>query len=319
MIELLAPGGSLEMIEAVFEAGADSIYAGIKGWSRRASRYELNDDELIRAAKIAHDYNGKLRAAINAMPKSSEIDMFIKKLEFLYSAEVDAIIMNDIGLMRVINERFPDLDIVASIGCNILNYQEAIFYKKAGAKMIVADCKLSVDELKEIKEKADIGIEVLIHANTDFTYLGKCWMSSYKALRIEDIDGKSYFIGSPNRGGVCFRPCLMKWRLSGEKVFAEGFNLPNSMFLLLEEIPELLEVVDCLKIQGREYSTNLIKNIVKFYREFVDSCVEKMSQDQKIDLEIWRDRLYRLADERDAERLRKTIELMRAAESEIKL
>ncbi len=314
MVELLAPGGSLEMVKAVFDAGADSVYVGVKGWSRRASRYELDDEQIIKAVKIAENDGKSVRAAINAMPKTHEIKMFKEKLDFLYSAGVDAVILNDVGLMKIVKDSYPDLKIVASIGCNILNYEEAKFYRNAGARMIVADCKLSMDELREIKEKARVGIEVLIHANTDFTYLGKCWMSSYKALRVESINGKSYYVGSPNRGGVCFRPCLMKWSLIGNKTYAEGFNLPNTMFLLLDEIPEFVSFVDCLKIQGREYSTGLIKKIVEFYRNFMDACIAN-----EVNLDDWRAKLYELAKQRDAERIRKTIELMKVADNEIRI
>ncbi|AGK61678.1 Collagenase-related protease [Archaeoglobus sulfaticallidus PM70-1] len=309
MVELLAPGGNAEMVKAVFEAGADSVYVGVKGWSRRALRYEMSDSEIVEVVKIAHDFGGKLRAAINAMPKPSEIDMFRERLDFLYSAGVDAIILNDAGLMRVVSDTYPDIDIVASIGCNILNYEEALFYRKAGAGMVVADCKLTIDEMREIKDKAGVGIEVLVHANTDFTYLGKCWMSSYKALKYEELNGKSYYIGSPNRGGVCFRPCLMRWSLLGDDVYARDFNLPNSMFLLLEEIPSLLEVVDCLKIQGREYSVGLIKEIVRFYRDFVEAC-----SGGEVDFAVWKKKLMDIASRRDAERLRKTMELIKLSE-----
>lgn len=314
MVELLAPGGSLEMVEAVFDAGADSVYVGVKGWSRRASRYELDDGELIKAIEIAENHGKSVRAAINAMPKSDEIRIFREKLDFLYSIGIDAIIMNDVGLMRIVRDAYPDLKIVASIGCNILNYEEARFYKNAGARVIVADCKLSMDELREIKERANVGIEVLIHANTDFTYLGKCWMSSYKVLKVESINGKSYYVGSPNRGGVCFRPCLMKWGLIGQKTYTENFNLPNTMFLLLDEIPELVKIVDCLKIQGREYSAGLIKKIVGFYRNFMDACLSG-----EANLNEWRVKLYEIAEQRDAERIRKTIELMKVANNEIRI
>ncbi len=310
-MELLAPGGSVEMVKAVFEAGADSVYVGVLGWSRRSKKYEMSDEELRNAVKIAHDFGGKLRAAINAVPKSIEIDMFRERLDFLNSIEVDALIMNDIGLMRLAKEY--GFDVVASVGCNILNWKEAKLYREAGASMIVADCKLTPEEIKEIIDKAGVRVEVLVHANTDFTYLGKCWMSSYMSLKYEKIGEKSYYVGSPNRGGVCFRPCLRKWSLIGEETYAEGFNLPNSMFLLLEEIPELMRVgVDCYKIQGREYSVGLIAEIVRFYREFLDSCVRG-----DYDMEEWKRKLIEISKRRDAERFRRTLELMKIAEATI--
>jgi len=315
-VELLAPGGSVEMVQKCFESGANSVYVGVKGWSRRASRYELEDHELVDAIRIARDFNGELRAGFNATPSSSEVGMCLEKIESLYSKGVSAVILNDIGLIKLVRDRLKDLKIVASIGCNILNYHEARLYKDAGANMIVADCKLSFDELKEIKEKVGVGIEVLIHANTDFTYLGKCWMSGYLSLRPDKIGDKSYFVGSPNRGGVCFRPCLKKWCLTdGYAKFADGFNLPNDMFLMLEEIPTLVEFVDCLKIQGREYSVELIGEIVSFYRRFLD-CLKS---DCNINIEQWKRELLRIATRRDAERLRKTLLLMMASEGKVKL
>ncbi len=308
MVEILAPGGNLEMVRRVFEAGADSVYVGVRGWSRRSKKYELGDEDIIKAVRIAHDFGGKLRAALNAFPKPSEFEMFKERMEFLHSAEVDVVILNDLGLMRYVKENYPSIGIVASIGCNILNYEEAKLYKEAGASMIVADCKLTPDEIREIKEKAKIGVEVLVHANTDFTYLGKCWMSSYKSLRYELIGRKSYYVGSPNRGGVCFRPCLSKWCLNSY----EFGNLPNEMFLLLREIPDLLSAgVDCLKIQGREYSVDLIYEIVKFYREFVEAINEG-----SVNFEEWERRLVEIAKRRDAERLRRTLELMSVARGE---
>ena len=313
MVELLGPGGSLEMVKAVFKAGADSVYAGVKGWSRRSKKYEMSDDELKRAVRIAHDYGGMLRAAINAMPKAGEEGMYVEKLDSLYSMEIDAVILNDIGLMRITRERYPDLRIVASIGASILNKEEAMLYRDAGAYLFVADCKMSLDEMIEIKSHTGMGVEVLIHANTDFTYLGRCWMSSYKALKYESIDGKAYYVGSPNRGGVCFRPCLLGWKLAGDDVYASDFQLPNSMFLMLDEIPEMIDRgVDCLKIQGREYSVSLIHDLVKLYRNFIDEYAER----GEVDIEAYRAELDVIAEKRDSERLRRTLELMKASRME---
>ncbi len=314
-MELLAPGGNLKMVKTVFEAGADSVYIGLKGWSRRSKRYELDDDEIKKAVKIAKDYDGNVKVAVNAYPKSNEINAFKEKLDFLYSADIDAIILNDLGLMKLTRETYPDIEIVASVGCNILNKEEAKLYREAGASCIVADCKLSLDELIELKNYANIDIEILIHANTDFTYLGKCWMSSYKSLKLEYVNGKSYYVGSPNRGGVCFRPCLQKWSLVGSIEFTSGFNLPNDMFLLLEEIPEYLRAgIDRFKIQGREYSVELIYEIVRFYREFLDEVVENKT----VDVNTWRNRLEVIAKRRDEERLKRTLELMKLAKESLK-
>jgi len=206
MVELLAPAGNLEMARAVVESGANAVYVGARGWSRRRDAYELSDGQLHEAIAIAHAGGAKLRVAINTNMQSSELPALLGKMEKFVAWGVDGAIMTDVGAIAAIHRRFPHLVIHASIGANILNNQDVRFYQDIGVSQVVADTKLTLRELAARKIQGEVGIEVLIHANKCYTYLGKCWMSPYHRLeRTRDDFGKDLFRGSPNRGGLDYR------------------------------------------------------------------------------------------------------------------
>jgi putative protease len=223
MVELLAPAGNLVMVEAVVRGGADAIYVGPRGWSRRRDRYELTDDDVREAIGIAHASGVKLRVAINTTMQSHEIPAMVEKMERFVTWGVDGAIMTDIGAIAEVHRRFPHLTIHASIGANILNDEDVGFYRSIGVRQVVADTKLTLKELASRKEQIDVGIEILIHANKCYTYLGKCWMSPYHRLeRTTDPFGKD-LQGSPNRGGLDYRVCLESWELySGDCKWEDG-------------------------------------------------------------------------------------------------
>jgi U32 family peptidase len=304
MVELLAPAGNLPMVEAVVRGGADAIYVGPRGWSRRRDRYELTDDDVREAIGIAHASGVKLRVAVNTNMQSHEIPPMLEKMERFVAWGVDGAIMTDIGAIAEIHRRFPHLTIHASIGANILNDEDVGFYRTIGVRQVVADTKLTLKELASRKEQIDVGIEILIHANKCYTYLGKCWMSPYHRLeRTTDPFGKDLFKGSPNRGGLDYRVCLESWDLySGETRWEEGVALKNDAFFLLEDIPLLIDLgVHCLKVQGREYPVPLVEGMVRFYRNMIDAYLAH-PMGQPFDLTPWGARLAAIEAERNAAR-----------------
>jgi len=162
-------------------------------------------------------------------------------------------------------------------------------------------------ELASRKEQIDVGIEILIHANKCYTYLGKCWMSPYHRLeRTADPFGKDLFKGSPNRGGLDYRVCMESWELySGEEMWEKSVALKNDAFFLLEDIPHLIDIgVHCLKVQGREYSVPLVERMVRFYRDLIDAYLAfpKGGGDPPFQLSPWQSRLAAIQAERDAAR-----------------
>ncbi|MBI4573839.1 MAG: U32 family peptidase [candidate division NC10 bacterium] len=304
MVELLAPAGNLPMVEAVVANGANAVYAGPRGWSRRRDRFELPEEDIREAVRIAHAGGAKMRVAINTNMQSHEIPPMLQKMERFVAWGVDGAIMTDIGAMAEVHRRFPHLTIHASIGANILNDEDVRFYRSIGVSQVVADTKLTLKELASRKEQMAVGIEILIHANHCYTYLGKCWMSPYHRLeRTTDPSGKDQFKGSPNRGGLDYRVCLESWELySGATRWEEQVALKNDAFFLLDDIPRLIDLgVHCLKIQGREYPVPLVGEIVRFYRDLIDRYVAH-PKGHPFDLAPWRATLAGIEGGRNAAR-----------------
>ncbi len=314
-MELLAPAGSLDMLRVAVENGADSIYVGPRGWSRRRDAFELPDDAIRESVRIAHAGGAKLRIAVNTNMQSRELPMLLERMATYVSWDVDGAIMTDVGAIAKVHEQFPFLTIHASIGANILNNEDVRFYRSIGVRQVVADTKLTLNELASRKSDIDVGIEVLIHSNKCYTYLGKCWMSPYHRLeRTVDPFGKDLFKGSPNRGGLDHRVCLESWELyQGAQLLEPRVALKNDAFFLVDDIPKLIDLgVHCLKIQGREYSVPLVGRIVRFYRELIDSYRAR-PQGEPFDLAPWKNRLSSIQSWRDEERSQSTAVLLAEA------
>jgi putative protease len=315
MVELLAPAGNLPMVEAAVSGGADAIYVGPRGWSRRRDQYEMSDDDVNAAIGLAHAGGAKLRVAINTNMQSREIPPMLRKMERFVSWGVDGAIMTDVGAIAEVHRRFPDLTLHASIGANILNNEDVTFYRSIGVSQVVADTKLTLTELASRRKQIDVGIEILIHANKCYTYLGKCWMSPYHRLeRATDPFGKDLFKGSPNRGGLDYRVCLESWELfCGDERWEPSVALKNDAFFLLADIPRLIALgVDCLKVQGREYPVPLVEQMVRFYRELIDACVA-VPAGGPFDISPWQSRLAAIQSGRDSARSEGTRRLLMEA------
>lgn len=311
MAELLASGGSFDMVRAAFDNGADAVYVGAKGWSRRRAQYEMDDPQIVEAARYARSAGKILRVAFNTLPASAEVPLFLARTDALYGEGVRDFILTDPGLMMALSNRHPDAVLHASVGCTIINVQDALFYREAGASQIVAECRMGFDTMRKIRREAGVGLEVLVHATTCFTLLGRCTMSSYtKHEHRVDAAGKDHFPGSPNRGGLCYRICLTEWDRVGAagEVEAEGLTLPNPAFFLVDDIPDLIDLgVDTIKIQGREYSVALVGEMVRFYRGLIDACARDRAGFR---IGPWKERMSRIVAGRDAERREKTAGLI---------
>ena len=311
MAELLASGGTVEMARVVLDNGADAVYVGAKGWSRRRAQYEMDDEEVIASARYAQFLGKILRVAFNTLPSSSEVPLLLAKAEKFVGAGIRDFILTDVGAMRALAERFPGVQIHASIGCTIVNAEDAQFYKEAGATQVVTECRMDQEEMRKIRQEVGVGVEVLVHATTCYTYLGRCTMSSYTRQEWRfDEEGKNHFLGSPNRGGLCYRVCLTEWdqRRGDGTVEAGRVVLPNLAYFLVDDIPGLIDLgVTTIKIQGREYSVPLVGNMVRFYRDLIDSYLLDRSSFR---MEAWKERMAGIVSARDAERREKTASLI---------
>jgi putative protease len=282
MVELLSPGGSLEMVREAVRAGADSVYVGPVGWSRRTAQFELQHHQVQEAAQVAHDNGTKVRVALNADIEPADHSEMLRKVETYAAWGVDGLIMKSEAAMRAVHQRFPQITIHASVGCNIRDRKRMEQVKEAGATQFVASTALSTYQrivaLKQIADEVGIGVELLIHSNRCVTGVGGCRLYDYFAPYFEeevvhDSDGttRTKLIGNPDKGGVCYRPCL------GTHIpeIADKFPNPvltyleksnNEIYQLLDDVPKYVALgVTTLKIQGREYPTPVISELTKTY------------------------------------------------------
>ena len=311
MAELLASGGTVEMVRVVLDSGADAVYVGAKGWSRRRVQYEMDDDMVIATARYARSRGKILRVAFNTFPSSGEIPLLLAKAGKFVGEGIRDFILTDVGAMKALKDRFPEVVIHASIGCTIVNAEDARFYKEAGATQVVTECRMDREEMRKIREEVGVGVEVLVHATTCYTYLGRCTMSSYTRQEWRfDGEGKNHFLGSPNRGGLCYRICLTEWDRIGEdgSVEAGRVVLPNIAYFLVDDIPDLIDLgITTIKIQGREYSVPLVGRMVRFYRDLIDTYLRNRGSFR---MESWKERMAGIVAARDSERREKTAALI---------
>lgn len=287
MTELLSPGGSLEMVRNALAAGADAVYVGPLGWSRREATYELPHHQVLEAIGLAHDHGAKLRVALNTDIELADHAELMRKVEAYGSRRVDGFIVKSASAMREIHTRFPEITIHASVACNIRDRASMEKARDAGATQFVASTALASFErlaaLKQVADTVGIGMELLIHSNRCVTGVGGCRLYDYFAPYFEeqvvhDSDGTSRakLVGNPDKGGVCYRPCL------GNHVPEIAARFParvltylqqsnNEIYHLLDDVPRYVGLgVTTLKIQGREYPAPLIGELTKIYRRLVD-------------------------------------------------
>ena len=318
MTELLSPGGSKEMVRDALAAGADSVYVGPRGWSRREATYELSHDQILEVIQQAHDRGARLRVALNTDIDPADHAELMRKVEAYARSGVDGFIMKSHEAMRDVHARFPEITIHASVACNIRDRAAMERAREAGASQFVASTALSSYEriaaLKRTADEVDIGVEVLIHSNRCVTGVGGCRLYDYFAPYFEeqvvhDSDGstRTKLIGNPDKGGVCYRPCLgnhvpaIAEKFPGKVLdYLERSN--NEIYALLEDVPRYIALgVSTLKIQGREYPAPLIAELTKIYRKLIDQ-----TRDGLADVAAARAALDPVLAERDGCRTAKT-------------
>ena len=272
---LLAPAGSLEAAAQAFDAGADAVYAGLKGWSRGGARNELDGEQLRACIALAHELGRDVQLALNIIPGPPERERLLHELGELAERGLHAVIVNDVGILRDIRRELPELPITVSIGCGALNVDDVFFYQDQGASAVVLPGYLEPREIAAIKAKSSIEVEVMLHMVEEFTQLGKCWMPSYyhfaAAGRVQPAQGLA---GSVKRGGVgtCFRICQQPWKLLRDGVEVDNRILPSRQISRLAELGEFLEAgVDVIKIQGRSLSADMVGAITGMYRSALDT------------------------------------------------
>ncbi|MNY94864.1 putative protease YhbU precursor [compost metagenome] len=182
--ELLSPAGSLKNMRYAFAYGADAVYAGQPRYSLRVRNNEFDHDNLAIGIQEAHDLDKKFYVVVNIQPHNSKLKNFIRDLTPVVAMQPDALIMSDPGLIMMVREHFPDMDVHLSVQANAINWATVKFWKNMGLARVILSRELSIDEIEEIKQQVpDMEIEVFVHGALCMAYSGRCMLSGYMNKR----------------------------------------------------------------------------------------------------------------------------------------
>jgi len=249
--ELLAPVGSMEHLKIAINAGASSIYLSGKDYGARAFAQNFTLDEIEKAVAIAHLHNVRVYVTVNTLIRESEIEEVLNYLNKLYAIGVDAVLIQDLGLIEMINKYLPDLKIHASTQINCENQRKLDYLESKNVKRVVLAREMKLDEIKNLNTNMEL--EIFAHGALCYSYSGQCLMSSFNGGR------------SGNRGR-CAQPCRQKYRLSNTN--HEDYYLSPRDLCLYNKLKEISDLnIKCIKIEGRMRSKEYLAIVISTYRK----------------------------------------------------
>jgi len=289
--ELLAPAGNMEKLKMSLLYGADAVFLGGKAFGLRAFGGNFSNEELKEGVEFAHRLNKKVYVTVNIYPHNSDLEKLPEYLRYLESIQVDAVLVADLGVFTIAREVAPNLHVHISTQANNTNWASVNAWKNMGATRVVLARELSLNEIKEIREKCDVELEMFVHGAMCISYSGRCLMSNY-------------FTGRDANRGSCAQSCRWKYSLVEEKRPGEYFPVVedergtyifNSKDMcLLPHIDKVIESgVDSLKIEGRMKSVHYASSVVKAYRQAIDSYFE--NPEEFAMKEEWLDELQKVS------------------------
>ncbi len=264
-VELLAPAGSMEALHFAIQAGCDALYLGGKSFGARAFAANFDQEQMIEAIRYAHRYGVKVYVTMNTLVYDEEMEDALSYARFLYEHDVDALLVQDIGLCDRIHQEFVDLELHASTQMHIHNAQGMETARKLGITRVVVPRETTIEEMRMFASYG-MDVEVFVHGALCLSYSGQCLMST------------SLFDRSGNRG-ECAQPCRMRYTLwkqtqtdEMQQVKEEGYLLSPKDLFTLDELGPLLETGICsLKIEGRMKKPEYVAQVVAMYRKAIDA------------------------------------------------
>ena len=255
-MKIVAPAGNMERFKAAISATADEIYLGLKGYGARRNADNFTLEELKEAIDYAHSRGSRIFLTLNTIMTNSEIEVLYPKLKELYNHGLDAIIVQDLGYADYLHKNFPSIEIHGSTQMTVANHYEINYLKELGFTRIVLPRELSFNEIKEIREKTDMELEVFVSGSLCISFSGNCYMSSF-------IGGRS-----GNRG-MCAQPCRKEYKTScGEKSY---FLSPKDQLYGFDEIKKLQEIgVESIKVEGRMKDVSYVYETVNYFRSLIN-------------------------------------------------
>ena len=267
--ELLAPVGSMEHLKVAINAGASSVYLSGKNYGARKFAENFTIEEIAEAVNIAHMHNVKAYITVNTLIRENELENVINYLSKLYSIGVDAVLIQDLGLIELINEYLPDLKVHASTQLTCENQLKLDYLESKGIRRVVLPREMRKEEIENLK--TNIELEIFAHGALCYSYSGQCLMSSFKGGR------------SGNRG-TCAQPCRQKYRIDGIK--KQDYYLSPCDLSLFNQLKEIAKLnISCIKIEGRMRSKEYLAIVVSNYRKALNKLKSrKESKSEEISL-----------------------------------
>ncbi len=268
--ELLVPASSLEVLKVAVLYGADAVYIGGEMYGLRAKAKNFSPEEMKEGIEFAHMHNKRVFVTANITAHNRDLEGVRSYFEELKEMKPDALIISDPGVFSIAEEVCPEIEIHISTQSNNVNYQTYLFWQKLGAKRVVSARELSLEEIKEIRQKIpkDLEIETFVHGAMCISYSGRCLLSNY-------------FTGRDANLGACTHPCRWKYYIMEESRPGEflpieenerGTYIFNSKDLcMIEHIPDLVEAgIDSFKIEGRMKTALYVADVARTYRQAID-------------------------------------------------
>ena len=280
-IEVLAPAGSFDTMKAAYKAGADAVYMGGPMFGARAYADNADAGQMLSAIDYAHLHGRKLYMTVNTLLKNTEIEGQLEDyIRPFYEQGLDAVIVQDLGVMEMIHTLFPDMAIHASTQMTVCGTDYGKWLRDHGASRIVTPRELDLSEIADMKQQTGVEIETFVHGALCYCYSGQCLMSSILGGR------------SGNRGR-CAQPCRLPYqtalccgengRRSEKRKAQELCPLSLKDISTIEILPQILEVgVTSLKIEGRMKQPGYTAGVTSVYRKYLDLLFEKGAENYRV-------------------------------------
>lgn len=274
IVELLSPARDFTSLNAAITNGADSVYLGISGYNLRAHTSGFLLEDLKSAVRICHDSGVKLYVCTNTVMKDDDLESLRKIMPEIESVGADAVIASDLGVLPIARDN--NLKVHMSVQANISNTESIKLLKELGVSRVILSREFSLEEIRKIKAKSPLEIEVFVHGAMCMAVSGRCFLSSY-------------LYGKDANCGECIQPCRENWKLVLEDLKNDLTQDPNREIILnqeeeithilspkdlcmIEHIPELIKIgVDSFKIEGRARSADYVATATRTYREAIES------------------------------------------------
>lgn len=254
--ELLAPAGNLEILKGVIESGADAVYVGGSMFGARAYANNFTEEELLEAIDFAHLRGVKVYLTVNTLIKNSEFSKLYDYLLVYYKRGLDAVIVQDLGVVKAIHEYFPSMELHTSTQMTVTGADGVRFLSQFGVTRVVMAREVSLAEMKRIHEETGMELEAFVHGALCYSYSGQCLFSSILGGR------------SGNRGR-CAQPCRLPYTVEGKK---DEYILSLKDMCGIKALDKLHDAgVYSLKIEGRMKQLEYACGVVKYYRSYIDS------------------------------------------------